>query len=304
MQSTYVAASSFNDKVSAESLKDLYKLSETDLKNVRAFSKQMAPKIKDYVDEFYVWLKTQPEYVQYFSDPQKLESVKNSQIAYWQEFFAANVDEQYVEKRRLVGEVHARIGLPLQVYFAAMSFSLWLASKELTKGKLGQNQKYETIMAITKLMHFDTAVVVDTFMRLTNKTISEQSQSLMEMSTPVSAIWDDILILPIVGIIDSKRAQDMMITMLTKISDTQSRVIILDISGVAVVDTAVANHLIKITKATKLMGCECLISGISPAIAQTVVELGIIVGEVQTTGTLKDALAISFRITGKEIKNA
>ena len=88
------------------------------------------------------------------------------------------------------------------------------------------------------------------------------------------------------------------------VATTQSRVIIMDISGVAVVDTAVANHLIKITKATKLMGCECTISGVSASIAQTVVELGIEVGNVKTMGTLKDALADAFRVTGVEIRSA
>jgi rsbT co-antagonist protein RsbR len=151
-------------------------------------------------------------------------------------------------------------------------------------------------------MHVDTAVVVDTFMKLTKQTISEQSEALMEMSTPVTALWDNILMLPVVGIIDSKRSQDIMNAMLSKISATQSKIIILDISGVAIVDTAVANHLIKITRATKLMGCECLISGISPTIAQTVVELGIDVGDVQTTATLRDALQIAFKNTGVEIK--
>jgi rsbT co-antagonist protein RsbR len=124
------------------------------------------------------------------------------------------------------------------------------------------------------------------------------------MSTPVTAIWRDILMLPLVGIIDSGRAQDIMNAMLTAIAETQARVIIMDISGVAVVDTAVANHLIKITKATKLMGCDCTISGVSPAIAQTMVELGIEVGDVQTTATLKDALVDAFRTTGAEIRDA
>ena len=121
------------------------------------------------------------------------------------------------------------------------------------------------------------------------------------MSTPVTAIWRDILLLPIVGVVDSRRAQEIMSAMLAKISDTQSKAIILDISGVAVVDTAVANHLIKITKATKLMGCECTISGVSPAIAQTVVELGIDVGEIQTTANLRDALGMAFDRVGASL---
>jgi rsbT co-antagonist protein RsbR len=120
----------------------------------------------------------------------------------------------------------------------------------------------------------------------------------MAMSTPVTAVWDGILMLPVVGIIDSKRALDMMHAMLNRIVQTQAKVFILDISGVAVVDTAVANHLIKITKASKLLGCVCTISGISPPIAQTIVELGINVGDMLTTATLRDALEAAFRRTG------
>ena len=88
---------------------------------------------------------------------------------------------------------------------------------------------------------------------------------------------------------------------LEKIAESQARIFILDISGVGVVDTAVANHLIKISRATRLMGCECIISGVSPSIAQTIVDLGIDVGDVKTTSTMKDALATAFKQLGMEI---
>ena len=94
--------------------------------------------------------------------------------------------------------------------------------------------------------------------------------------------------------VDSLRAQQMMNTMLKKIMETSAKVIILDIQGVAAVDTAVANHLIKIAKATKLMGCRCIISGISPAVAETIVQLGIDLGDIATNSTLQDALADAF----------
>ena len=150
-------------------------------------------------------------------------------------------------------------------------------------------------------MHLDTAIVVQTFTVRVNRILAEQNDSLMQMSTPVTAIWDGILLLPIVGIIDSKRAQDIMNATLAKVAGARARVAILDISGVGVVDTAVANHLIKITKATRLMGCETTFSGISPAIAQTVVELGIDVGDIHTTATLRDALAYAFRTAGVDM---
>jgi rsbT co-antagonist protein RsbR len=134
--------------------------------------------------------------------------------------------------------------------------------------------------------------------------VEARSLAMLEMSTPVAEVWDDILMLPIVGMIDSKRAQDIMAAVLTKIGETHARSMILDIGGVAVMDTAVANHLIKISKASRLMGSVCIISGVSPAIAQTMIELGINVGDVRTTATLRDALAVALNDAGVEISKS
>ncbi|RLE37556.1 hypothetical protein DRJ17_06310 [Candidatus Woesearchaeota archaeon] len=129
-----------------------------------------------------------------------------------------------------------------------------------------------------------------------------KEQLISEIATPVIILWQDILAIPIVGTVDSKRAQQITEVILNKILVTQSKVIILDISGVPFVDTAVANHLLKISRAAKLMGCDCVISGMSPAIAQTLVRLGIDVGDIITTTSLKDALVLSFNKLGYEIK--
>src|SRR5687767_6005624 len=98
--------------------------------------------------------------------------------------------------------------------------------------------------------------------------------SVETTTTPVNILWDGILLIPISGMMDSSKAQSIMESMLEKILETEAKTIILDILGVAAVDSAVANHILKMSKATKLMGCDCLISGISPAIAQTLVHLG------------------------------
>ena len=120
--------------------------------------------------------------------------------------------------------------------------------------------------------------------------IQRRSLALLEMSTPVTKIWDGVLFAPIVGIVDSKRSVDIMDKALSSIADTRASTLLLDIGGVAVVDTAVANHLIKIAKAAVLMGCKTIISGISPSIAQTIAELGIDLGTIQTTSTIESAL--------------
>jgi len=135
--------------------------------------------------------------------------------------------------------------------------------------------------------------------------VQKRSIALLEMSTPVTKIWDGVLFTPIVGIVDSKRSVDIMDRALSGIADTHANTLLLDIGGVAVVDTAVANHLIKIAKAAVLMGCKTIISGISPAIAQTIAELGIDLGSIQTTSTIESALRESIagsnssgRVTG------
>jgi rsbT co-antagonist protein RsbR len=125
---------------------------------------------------------------------------------------------------------------------------------------------------------------------------------IRQMSTPTIQLWDGVLVLPVVGVIDSMRAQYMMESVLNKILQVYAKVIILDIQGVAAMDTTVANHLIKITKAAKLMGCECILSGISPAVAQTIIHLGVEMSEINTRATLKDALSVAFSLLDLEVR--
>ena len=129
--------------------------------------------------------------------------------------------------------------------------------------------------------------------------VEARSLALLEMSTPVTKIWDGVLFAPIVGIVDSKRSYDIMNKALSSIVNHRARMLMLDIGGVGMVDTAVANHLIKIAKAAVLMGCKTIISGISPAIAQTITELGIELGSIQTTSTIESALREAIRAEAK-----
>lgn len=283
------------DMRNAATLQKLYKISEEDIQCIRELGEFMLPQMNQMVQVWYEWLMTQPEYEQFFSDGRVLHHAQKMQHIYWQEFIEAKLDDDYVESRRKIGETHARIGLSMTIFFAGMSIFHDLFSKIMTQRDLTLQEQVRTIDAVSKLLHLDTGIVCEVYTIMSNETITTQSRSLMEMSTPVTQIWENILLLPVVGIVDSKRAQDIMNAVLSAINRTQSRIFILDISGVAVVDTAVANHLIKITKATRLMGCESTISGISPAIAQTMIELGIDVGTIKTTANMMDALNDSFR---------
>ena len=141
----------------------------------------------------------------------------------------------------------------------------------------------------------------ETYQKGREEVISRQQQELMELSTPVVQLWTGVLALPIIGTLDSARTQVVMESLLQAIVDTGSGIAIIDITGVPVVDTLVAQHLLKTVSAARLMGAECIISGIRPQIAQTIVHLGVNIGDVVTKATLADAFAIALARLGLRI---
>lgn len=281
----------------AETIRKNFNLTQQDHDLVREAGVLLQPHMQEFVDGWYEWLSNRDEFEMFFgSNPANLNRVKGLQINYWASFFESNLDEEYLSMRRHIGQVHERINLPNEIYFAGMCTANQLIAGILKKLKKQDQSKIDAMIeSITKQIFVDTYLVIDEITLIQNHRIVESSKALMEMSTPVTPIWEGILLLPLLGIIDSARTQDIMNKTLAKISETRSKYFVLDISGVAAVDTAVANQLIKITKAIQLMGCEAIISGISPGIARTIVELGVNVGEVQTTATLRDAFEIALK---------
>ncbi|GII78310.1 hypothetical protein Sru01_32920 [Sphaerisporangium rufum] len=135
------------------------------------------------------------------------------------------------------------------------------------------------------------------------KIIADQTEQLLELSTPVVKLWDGIVAVPLVGTLDSARTQVVMEKLLQTLVDTGSEYAVIDITGVPAVDTQVAQHLLKTVMAARLMGAHCIISGIRPQIAHTIVTLGIEFGDIVTKATLADALAFALRQSGVEVVN-
>src|ERR1700722_8339779 len=139
---------------------------------------------------------------------------------------------------------------------------------------------------------------VKAFQKSRETVISRQQQELLELTTPVVKLWDGILALPMIGTLDSARTQVVMESLLQKIVETESQIAIIDITGVPTVDTLVAQHLLKTVTALRLMGADCIISGVRPQIAQTIVHLGVDLQGVTTKANLADALALALKRTG------
>lgn len=153
----------------------------------------------------------------------------------------------------------------------------------------------EAINQFTRLLDTMALYCTEIGIEERDKTIQRQQDEMLELATPVVELWDRIIAVPLIGTLDSMRAQEVMENTLQAIVDKKADIVIIDITGVMTVDTQVAQHLIRTAAAVRLMGAEAVISGISPRIAQTMVQLGVDTGEIKTRGSLRVALAEALR---------
>ena len=157
------------------------------------------------------------------------------------------------------------------------------------------------IWATTTVLDKLGLYTTEAYLKSRESIISRQQQELMELSTPVVQLWDNVLALPLIGTLDSERTQVVMENLLEKVVETGAKIAIIDITGVPTVDTLVAQHLLKTVAAARLMGADCIISGIRPQIAQTIVHLGINLADIITKATLADAFTIALQRTGAKV---
>ena len=159
----------------------------------------------------------------------------------------------------------------------------------------------DEIWHATELLDRLGLLTMEEYQRGREEVIRRQQEEMLELSTPVVTLWDGVLALPMIGTLDSARTQIVMETLLQRIVETGAGIAIIDITGVPTVDTMTAQHLLKTVTATRLMGAECIISGIRPQIAQTIVHLGVDLGDVTTKATLADAFRAALERTGRRV---
>jgi rsbT co-antagonist protein RsbR len=213
-------------------------------------------------------------------------------------------DPRWKELRDLLGDISK--SRAMQGFSSTETATFVFSFKEPLFERLREEVRDAQILAdqiwgATELLDAFGLYTTDVFLKTREDLIRRAQEDMLELSTPVVKLWDGILALPLIGTLDSARTQVVMETLLEAIVETNSKVAIIDITGVPTVDTVVAQHLLKTIAAARLMGADCIISGIRPQIAQTIVHLGINLLDVTSKATLRDAFAVALARTGQQL---
>ncbi len=279
-----------------------FELTDDDFKRLNALKPFAERFTHEITDGLYELIMSQPESRPFFPDEATLNRVKRMQNSYFLGLFGGNYDISYVRDRLRVGTAHERIGMPPKLYLGAYRRYLALIHTKLQdyfKGK--EDLAHQALSSIRKIIFFDMALAIDTYIVAYLETMTRHQAAIRELSTPVIKVHDRILLLPIVGTVDTQRAHQIMETVLVQVVEQQARVMILDIAGVPVVDTKVADHILKTTAAVQLLGAQTILTGISASVARTVVQLGVEITRIHTRSKLSDGIELALSIVGKSI---
>jgi rsbT co-antagonist protein RsbR len=257
----------------------------------------------EFLDRFYGHLMAFKGTRAVLPDEQTIERARSAQAMYMERMLLGNFDQDFFEMSIKVGLRHQEIGLEPKWVVGAwtMYLTYWT---ELIVAHFGgdASRAVRCIQALHKVILLALQLGVDAYYSRTlariQAVVASQRDAILELSTPVIEIWQGIMVLPLIGTIDSARTRQIMDNLLNRVVDTQAEVVILDLTGVSVVDTAVANHLMKTVEAAELLGTRCILTGISPAIAQTLVHLGVDLGHITTCSTLRMGLQQALRSQG------
>jgi rsbT co-antagonist protein RsbR len=254
------------------------------------------------IEAFYEHLLSFPETASFFRDPRLLEHVKGRQKDYFIRLTQGDYDEDYLAERLQLGSIHERIGLPVRSFLGMYAFYLRQIAALLVKEHPGDPKRaFETFHSLTKLLFLDIGLGVDMYTHQRERTIAVQQEAIRELSTPVLTLRDRLLVLPIIGILDTLRAQQLTEGLLRSIRESRAKVVILDVTGVPAVDSAVANHLLQTVEASRLMGAQVIVTGLSASVAQSLVTLGVDLTKLNAVGDLRGGIEVANEIMGYRV---
>jgi rsbT co-antagonist protein RsbR len=289
------------DEAELRSRRAFFEITDDDLARLASLRPHAERWAGMIVDGLYELLFGHPESRAFIHDEATVRRLKVTQKEYFAGLFSGVLDLAYVEDRLRVGAAHARIGLSPKWYIGAYARYLRLIHDQFAREFTDPAQVAAADRSIAKLVHFDMSLALDVYIQANLDTIARHQAAVRELSTPVIRVYPRVLLLPLVGTVDTLRAQQIMETILLRVVEDQAKVVILDIAGVPVVDTKVADHLLETTAAVRLLGTRTVLTGISPHVARTIVQLGVDISQMHTESRLENGIEFALRMVGKEI---
>ncbi|MBK7399252.1 MAG: STAS domain-containing protein [Myxococcales bacterium] len=280
----------------------LFCIDDQDLVRIAALRPLAERHMDAVVDSFYELLLGHPDTRAFFPDEVTVGRVKRLQRSYFLGLFAGRCDLAYAQDRLRVGATHERIGMPPKWYIGAFRKYLSLLLERIVAEIPDRVEAMAAFDSLHKLVAFDTSLAIDAYIAANLDSLGRQQAAIRELSTPVIRVHDRVLLLPLVGAIDSHRAQQVMETVLVRVIEDKARALILDIAGVPVVDTRVADHLLKTTAAVRLVGADTILTGVSAQVARTIIQLGVDISSMVTRARLSEGIEHALKLIGREIR--
>ena len=260
---------------------------------------ELAPVAEAYVDEIVEGLYDRflrfEETTAFFPDATTLNRVKALQKEYFLGLTDGEYGEAYLTNRLHIGRMHQRIGLSPRWYMGAYSIYMQLAFPHVMAAFESDIHKAQRVFSsLLKIITLDKELAITTYITASEEVISRQAQEILEISIPVVQAWEGVIVAPLIGSLDTQRAQQFMERLLERVVETGSAVALVDITAVPAIDTRTAQHLIETIAAVRLLGAQMVLTGVRPAIAQTLVHLGIDLSTVVTRPSLDAGLRLAL----------
>ena len=282
--------------------KQIVGLGPADLARISTIKEVVHRQIDDYAAAFFDHLANLDEGRTLLENGALANRARHLKLEHLRGMVSGDYGTQYVEQRIELGLLYAVSGLDTRVFLGAfLNLLKHIGTQVMTHADHSPMEAFEAFMSLKKVAFFDLGLIIDVLVFERERVIRQQQQAIRELSTPVLQLRDRLLLLPIIGVIDTYRARLITENLLEAIRVNRARVVVMDVTGVATIDSRVANHILQTVTAARLMGAKVIVTGISAPVAQSLVALGIELGRLETVGDLQGGIELAEETLGYRV---
>jgi len=279
-------------------------LGSADLVRIARAREHILRHIEEYTAGFFEYLDALDDARGFMRNRDAVEQARRLKLEHLVAMVGGQYGTEYAQQRIKLGRLYSRAGLEMRLFLGAFHDLLRRMGATLLANATTQKEAFDDFISLNKVAFFDIGIIVDVMVFERERVISRQQEAIRELTTPVLQIRDRLLMLPIIGTIDTHRARMLTESLLHAIRANRARVVVMDVTGVVAVDTKVANHLLQTVSASRLMGATVIVTGLSAEVSQTLVNLGVDLAGLQTIGDLQGGIEEAERLIGYQVLRA